>query len=65
MSRSVPAHHNYTYRCAGEYLFAPYSVFTLLSVEWSDKNSAPHKLVLEAAVDNRLEEETLPLAPWY
>lgn len=49
----------------GEYLFAPYSVFKLVSVEWSSKISASHTLVLEVAVDNRLEEETLPLAPWY
>ena len=51
--------------CAGEYLFAPYSVFTLIRVQWSEKINVPHKLVLQAATDNSIEEETLPLAPWY
>jgi len=48
-----------------EYLFAPYSVFTLLSVEWSPKRRKPHEFVIQAAVDNQDEEEDLPLAPWY
>ena len=48
-----------------EYLFAPYSVFTLVSVEWSTTLRKPHHFVIEAAVDNREEDERLPLAPWY
>ena len=50
-----------------EFLFAPYSVFTVVSVEASARNSylAPHVITLRAAVDNRLEPEDLPLAPWY
>ena len=50
-----------------EFLFAPYSAFTVVSVEASAPNSylAPHVVTLAAAVDNRLEPEDLPLAPWY
>jgi hypothetical protein len=43
-----------------EFLFAPYSVFTVLEVEWG----YPHRVVLQAAADNKLEPEDLPLAPW-
>jgi len=49
----------------GEYLFAPYSVFTLVSVKWSTRRNAPHRFTIRAAVDNREEDENLPLAPWY
>jgi hypothetical protein len=50
-----------------EFLFAPYSTITVVSVELSASNSyfAPHVITLAAAVDNRLEPEDLPLAPWY
>ena len=48
-----------------EYLFAPYSVFTLDSVEWSDELPTPHNFVLVPAIDNQKEDEDLPLAPWY
>ena len=48
-----------------EYLFAPYSAFTLVSIKWSTKVRTPHELVIQAAVDNRAEDENLPLAPWY
>lgn len=48
-----------------EYLFAPYSVFTLLSVEWSEKLQEPHQFTIQPAVDNQQEDENLPLAPWY
>ena len=48
-----------------EYLFAPYSTFTLLAVRWGAGTTAdPHQLELMAAVDNRAESELLPLAPW-
>ena len=48
-----------------EYLFAPYSVFTVLSVAWKAGTTAePHEIELLAAVDNKAEPEDLPLAPW-
>lgn len=43
-----------------EFLFAPYSVFTVLEVNWG----YPHRIVIQAAADNKLEPEDLPLAPW-
>ena len=49
----------------GEYLFAPYSVFKLVSLKWSENLTKPHELTVEAVVDNRCEDESLPLAPWY
>ena len=50
-----------------EYLFAPYSVFTIRRVCWSDNPTAnnPHVVELDVAVDNKEEPEDLPLAPWY
>jgi hypothetical protein len=48
-----------------EYLFVPYSAFTVLSVAWKAGTTAePHEIELLAAVDNRQEPEDLPLAPW-
>ena len=48
-----------------EYLFAPYSAFSVLSASWSAGTVAePHVIELLAAVDNRTEPEDLPLAPW-
>ena len=48
-----------------EYLFAPYSAFTVLSVSWNAGTVAePHQIELLAAVDNKDEPEDLPLAPW-
>ena len=51
-----------------EFLFAPYSVFTVLSVTMpaSGKANASNPIVIElqAAVDNREEPEDLPLSPW-
>ena len=53
-----------------EYLFAPYSVFTVQRVEWSVLGAGgatadqPHIVHLEAAVDNLKEPEDLPVAPW-
>ena len=37
-----------------EYLFAPYSVFTLVSAEWSDRLSKPHEFTVQAARDNKI-----------
>ena len=48
-----------------EYLFAPYSVFLLVSVKWSSKLDKPHEFTLHPALDNKDEDEDLPLAPWY
>ena len=48
-----------------EYLFAPYSAFTVLSVAWNaGTDAAPHVIELLAAADNRKAAEDLPLAPW-
>ena len=48
-----------------EYLFAPYSAFTVVSATWNLGTSLdPHVIELEAAVDNKEEPEDLPLAPW-
>ena len=60
-----------------EFLFAPYSIFTVRSVAWG-AGGAPHRIELDAATDNRAEaeggagrwatpagSEDLPLAPWY
>jgi hypothetical protein len=48
-----------------EYLFAPYSVFTVASATWNAGTTAdPHIIVLQAAVDNKEQPEDLPLAPW-
>jgi hypothetical protein len=50
-----------------EFLFAPYSVFTLRSVEWQSDPTwqSPHIIQLEVAVDNKAEPENLPLATWH
>ena len=49
----------------GEYLFAPYSVFTLVSVAWSATQEQPHNITILAANDNKEEDENLDLVPWY
>ena len=48
-----------------EYLFAPYSVFTLVSVKWDAGLTKPHEFTIRAARDNKEEDECLPLTPWY
>ena len=48
-----------------EYLFAPYSTFTLQAVHWGAGTiDDPHQIELLAAIDNKAESELLPLAPW-
>jgi len=49
-----------------EFLFVPYSVFTVVSVEWKEKPSwmEPHVVRLRAAIDNLLHPEDLPLSKW-
>ena len=48
-----------------EYLFTPYSVFTLVSVKWRAGLIEPHEFTIRAARDNKEEDECLPLTPWY
>ena len=49
-----------------EYLFAPYSVFSVREVNWrAGTIGDPHVIHLDAAADNELEPLDLPLAPWY
>ena len=50
-----------------EYLFSPYSTFTVRLVRWSDNPTAsnPHVIEIDAAIDNSDEPEDLPLSPWY
>jgi hypothetical protein len=48
-----------------EYLFVPYSVFTLVSVKWSAELIKPHEFTIRAAHDNKEEDESMPLTPWY
>ena len=48
-----------------EYLFAPYSVFTVTHVAWNAGTVAePHAVEILAAADNKEAAEDLPLAPW-
>ena len=48
-----------------EYLFAPYSAFTVIRVQWNAGSiESPHVIELLAAVDNKEAPEDLPLAPW-
>jgi hypothetical protein len=56
--------------CGGggqEFLFAPYTAFTVVSADWSPRPTyrTPHRLCVRAARDNLVEPEELPLAPWY
>ena len=48
-----------------EYLFAPYSVFKLVSINWGEDLRDPHEFTIQSAIDNKEEAEDLPLAPWY
>jgi hypothetical protein len=52
-----------------EFLFAPYSVFTIESVTLPPAGAdptihVPIRIELTAALDNRPESKQLPLAPW-
>jgi hypothetical protein len=41
------------------------SVFAVLNARWGAGTVAnPHVIELQAAVDNKVEPEDLPLAPW-
>jgi hypothetical protein len=50
-----------------EFLFVPYSTFTVQSVTWSPfpNREMPHRVTIVAANDNKAEPEDLPVAPWY
>ncbi len=50
-----------------EFLFAPYSVFTVVEVRVpaDPSDNDPVVVRLMAAVDNMKEKEDLELAPWY
>jgi len=48
-----------------EYLFVPYSVFTLVNVKWSSDPDEVHEIDIQASIENLDEDETLELAPWY
>ena len=49
-----------------EYLFQAYSVFTVASADFSTAGTVadPYRITLTPAIDNALEPEDLPLAPW-
>jgi hypothetical protein len=51
-----------------EWLFQAHSVFTVKEVQWSAVTPAtflqPHRITLEPALDNALEDEDLEAAPW-
>ena len=41
------------------------STFTVLETTWSENHTTPHEILVEASVDNVVEADDLPLAPWY
>ena len=53
-----------------EFLFAPYSTFTVRALEWSPQPTVnaylmrPHYIDVNVASDNMLQPLDLPLAPW-
>jgi hypothetical protein len=50
-----------------EFLFVPYSTFTVEDVQWSRRptKEKPHRVTIFAANDNRAAPEDLPVAPWF
>ena len=49
-----------------EFLFSPYAVFTVRSVDFKTRGQAGlSEIHLDVAPDNRLEVENLPLSPWH
>jgi len=58
-------HTNVISEC--EFLFTPYSVFTVQSVEWQQNPTwmIPHVIHLESAVDNKVESKDIPLSTWH
>ena len=53
-----------------EFLYSPYSVFTVTAVSWHEAPlvneyiARPHTIDVDVAPDNRCEPLDLPLAPW-
>ena len=49
-----------------EWLFAPYSFFTVEEVYYKDAPTwtDPHRVVLRVAPDNQIERKDVPNAPW-
>ena len=49
-----------------EFLFSPYSAFTVVSVVWTDAPSvaSPNRVVLQPEIDNKDAPDDLPLAAW-
>jgi hypothetical protein len=53
-----------------EFLFAPYSTFTVRALEWNPQPSVsaytmrPHYIDVNVASDNLEQPLDLPLAPW-
>ena len=47
-----------------EYLFAPYSVFTVRRVQWGTGTRPVHTIELDPAPEGKDESDDLPLAPW-
>jgi len=47
-----------------EFLFVPFSVFSVLSVSWSNNvGTTPHYVDIQACADNKTEPAWLPIAP--
>jgi hypothetical protein len=73
---SPPLHAYLTDRTDGtvhgedEFLFAPYSCFTVRAVHWEespivdDFDMLPHRIEVDVAPDNQRMPKELPLAPW-
>ena len=59
-----------TVRKEDEFLFAPYSCFTVRSVDWDPApivdlyECRPHRIEVDVAPDNKGMPAGLPLAPW-
>merc|ERR1711959_312339 len=51
--------------CEGEFLYAPYSTFTVIRTDWSVTNwsniKSHYTVVVQASLDNNLEPLDLPL----
>ena len=48
-----------------EYLFAPYSVFTVRSFTAGKGKRPTHRIEIDPLPDNKGADADLPLAPWY
>ena len=41
------------------------STFTVIETKWSENFTQPHEIMVQASMDNQVEDDDLPLAPWY